>query len=151
MSNEAIAPVRIRDMDLIDVSFNLAQAPADSMTLKMRLDYDSSGVEMLPHEAGYQVTLQLSVNAAYVNVADQDDVRAEAHVRVLTTVYVTKDIDNSGEDPKRYLEGNALSMSYAHARSCLMMIAGMTPMQSFVLPPILPYALLDIAGAPEDA
>ncbi len=52
-------------------------------------------------------------------------------------------IDESGEDPQRYLAANAISIAYSHARSSIMVLAGMSPIQSFILPAVLPYSILD--------
>ena len=47
----------------------------------------------------------------------------------------------SEAEAKEYLLSNAVSMVYAHAKSCFMTITGLSPMGAVVLPTIFPYAI----------
>ena len=63
------------------------------------------------------------------------------------------EIDESWENPQRYLAANSISIAYSHARSSIMVLAGMTPIQSFILPAVLPYSILDegVNGDPDSS
>lgn len=147
MSNDILAPIRINNLFLTDIQFQLANSPAEHMSLRVE---ENHNIEAFSRDAKtdlYSLTLVFRLDANLIDEDNPEDVLVHSHAQIIIDVSVPSDIDQSGQNPKIYLESNAISMAYAHARSSIMMLAGLSPMQSFVLPPILPYAVI----ADEDA
>lgn len=143
MSDSILAPVQILDMFLTDIQFHIEQSPASSMIMHVQEQHDVSEVQKTEDDSAYWLTMEVTVDAALSNQDDADDVRARATACVHVSVAVPAEIDRSGTDRDAYLEANALSIAYSHARSCIMALAGMSPMRSFILPAVLPYNMLD--------
>ena len=146
MINEpAYAPVFIERMWLTDTSFSLGHTPAESMKLEMGISYEKSPLRADDDGTRHEV-LDLEVNARLVNEEDVDDVRlsAMAHVQIEVGVNMPDIPDEKAEE---YLTRNALSMSYAHARSCILTISSLSPMDGLILPPILPDEVIRASEA----
>lgn len=142
MSKRSIfAPIFIDRMWLTDIGFNLGMEPADSMTVKVDISYEAS--ELSKGEDGVcRESLDFTVRAFLINEEDSDDVRLSAMARIQT--FVGADLPGISDDEAgRYLTRNALSMSYAHARSCIMSVTALSPMRGFILPPVIPDEIID--------
>ena len=141
MSNGTIfAPISIDRMWLTKVDFDIDPQPADKMVVKVDIDLGRGHVER-SDDGTLHETIELSVRALLVNEDDEDDVRMSASASMVTEVS-TDFPDLSDEEGERYLTRNAISMSYSHARSCIMAVSAMSPMRGFMLPPILPDEIL---------
>lgn len=143
MNDSILAPIQILDMFVTDIMFHIEQSPADSMTMHVREDHRYSVPQKTEDGLAYMLNMDMDVSATLSDTNDPDDIRAQAGASVHISVAVPSDIDKSGIDCDSYLKANALSMAYGHARSCIMTLAGMSPMTSFILPPVLPYSMLD--------
>ena len=145
MSKSSIfAPVFIDRMWLTDIGFNLGTEPADSMTVKVDISYEAS--ELAKDEDGIcRESINLTVRAFLVNEKDDDDVRLSAMARIQT--FVGANLPGiSDDEAERYLTKNALSMSSAHARSCIMSVTSLSPMRGFILPPVIPDEVINGAS-----
>ncbi len=136
------APVRILEMCVRETHFKVVGEPADAMSLSMRINMDKTEVLENEETREYELPLNLGIDVSLVNKEDVSDIRMSAFVNVVSVLSVACD-GISAEDALRYLRINGLSMSYAHARSFLMTLAAMSPMQSFILPPVIPDVLLN--------
>lgn len=143
MNESILAPIQILDMFVTDIMFHVEQSPADSMTMHVREDHRYSAPQKTEDGLAYTLSMDMDVDAALSDTDDPDDIRARGGVSVHISVAVPSDIDESDIDRDSYLRANALSMAYGHARSCIMTLAGMSPMTTFILPPVLPYSMLD--------
>ena len=141
MSNSTIfAPISIDRMWLTKVDFDIDPQPADKMVVKVDIDLGRGHVRRSDDGVMHE-TIELAVRALLVNEDDEDDVRMSAKASMVTEV--STDFPNlSDEEGERYLTRNAISMSYSHARSCIMAVTAMSPMGGFTLPPILPDEIL---------
>lgn len=141
MSDSTIfAPISIDRMWLTKVDFAIDPEPADKMVVKVDLDLGKGHVNRSDDGVVHE-TVELAVRALLVNEDDEDDVRMSASASMITEV--STDFPGlSDEDAERYLTRNAVSMSYSHARSCIMAVSAMSPMGGFTLPPILPDEIL---------
>lgn len=137
------APVFIERMWLADTSFSLEHAPADSMLLKTGINYEKTPLRTDEEGIRHEV-LDLEVSARLVNEEDENDVRltATAHVQIEVGVDLPSLPDDKAEE---YLTKNAVSMAYAHARSCILTISSLSPMDGLILPPILPDEVIKTA------
>ena len=137
------APVFIERMWLADTSFSLEHAPADSMLLKTGINYEKTPLRTDEEGIRHEV-LDLEVSARLVNEEDVNDVRltATAHVQIEVGVDLPSLPDDKAEE---YLTKNAVSMAYAHARSCILTISSLSPMDGLILPPILPDEVIKTA------
>ena len=142
MSN-ILAPLRIIDLCATDLQFTIIGSPVDDMRLNIQEQHRTSDLETSKSGDCYTLDLDLDLDADLLNPEDRDHPLLHSHATINIKVSVSKEIDNSGEDPRRYLEANAVSIAYSHARSSLMMLAGLTPVQTFVLPAILPYNAIE--------
>lgn len=136
------APVRILEMCVRETHFKVAGEPADAMSLSMRINMDKTEVCENKETGEYELPINLVIDVDLVNKEDASDTRMSASVDVASMLSVACD-GISSENALRYLRLNGLSMSYAHARSFLMTLAAMSPMQSFILPPVIPDVLLN--------
>lgn len=137
------APVFIERMWLADTSFSLEHAPADSMLLRTGISYEKSPLRTDEDGVRHEV-LDLEVSARLVNEEDENDVRLSAMAHVQIEVGV--DLPNLPDDEaEKYLTKNAISMSYAHARTCILTISSLSPMDGLILPPILPDEVIKTA------
>ena len=141
MSESAtLAPISIDRMWLTKVDFDIDPEPADKMVVKVDIDLRSGHVSRSDDGVMHE-TIELAVRARLVNEDDEEDVRMSASASMVTEV--STDFPNlSDEAGERYLIRNAVSISYSHARSCIMAVSAMSPMGGFTLPPILPDEIL---------
>ena len=148
MSKSSIfAPIFIDRMWLTDIGFNLDVEPADSMTVKVDINYEVSGLTR-DEDGVCRESIDLTVRAFLVNEEDDDDIRLSAMARIQT--FVGADLPGISDDKaERYLAKNALSMSYAHARSCIMSVTALSPMRGFILPPVIPDEIINEASQGE--
>lgn len=143
MSDNILAPIQILDMFLTDIRFHIEQSPAKDMTLHIQEHHEASDVQAADDGSAYKLNMDLTVAANLSNVDDADDIRAHAQASVHISIAVPLDIDDAKVDRKAYLEANAISIAYGHARSCIMTLAGLSPMhQPFILPAVLPYNMI---------
>ena len=142
MMVDIIAPIQIDELYLVNSEFRIASSPAPNMVLQLNEEHQYDNYQTNETEMTYELSMTMSVNADLVNEEERDDVRVHAFCQVFIEVSVPKNIDESDADPLEYLKANALSMAYSHARSCIMMNAGLSPISTFVLPAILPYSIL---------
>ncbi len=143
------APLNLLMLTVPESSFRVAENPADSMRMELDVTPTFSEIEEDDEHDEYALAMSLSVHASLVNTEDEDDVRAEARVRVESVVSVPRQIGDPGRGLD-YLKLNGTSISYGHARSYLMPLASMSPMSSFVLPAIVPSAMLGISDMGEE-
>ena len=136
MSRSIFAPVFIDHMWLSSISFDLEREPAESMMVKVDVDFEAGPLKR-DEDGLWHEEMIVSVTGCLVSDRDESDVRLSASARIETAVGVNAG-SKSEKDVKRYLTMNALSMSYSHARSCIMTVSGLSPMRDFILPPVLP-------------
>ena len=86
------------------------------------------------------VAINLTVNASLVdNENDEEKMRAGTVVFISASASIPEEFSDA--EAKEYLLSNAVSMAYAHAKSCLMGITGLSPMGVMTLPAILPSVI----------
>lgn len=144
MSNSFFAPVQIASLFLQNTSFEIIGQPADVMNLKVELlllcNEDDLSIQ---DDETTHLSMSLRVVANLINDKDDDDVRVASLATVFIDVFVNDSANNQNrKEIFKYLRINGVSIAYAHARTCLMMLAGLTPLSDYVLPPILPNEYL---------
>ena len=87
------------------------------------------------------VAIDLNVSTSLVDSDNDDEVKMSAGLVVFISVRATLPQELSEAEAKEYLLSNAVSMAYAHAKSCFMTITGLSPMGAVVLPSIFPCAI----------
>ncbi len=141
ITNSIIAPIELRNLKLMDVHFKLVDEPAENAKLNLSIDYKTSNPEAEGPDGAYVLSAFLKLSASLGNPDDETDVCLESGTDVVAEVAIDSSYFDTPDDARDYLAKNALSMSYAHSRSVLMAIAGMTPVSDFILPPIIPDAI----------
>lgn len=140
ISDSVIAPIKLRTLTISDVHFRLAEESLDDMKLDLGFDYKTSEPDNSGSGGVYALRANLGLSATLANPEDPTDIRLDSGTNVLVEVAIGCSCFESAEAACDYLATNALSMAYAHARSVLMTVAGMTPINNFILPPIIPSA-----------
>ena len=138
MENVILAPIQVERLYLVDSSFHIEDAPARGMDQRLGLDIEAKQLEVNDGEG--LVAINLTVNASLVdNENDEEKMRAGTVVFISASASIPKEFSDA--EAKEYLLSNAVSMAYAHAKSCLMGITGLSPMGVMTLPAILPSVI----------
>ena len=137
--NEFIAPIQVQNLCLLGCSFRIADKPAQNMDQRLGLDVEVKKLEVAGAEGA--VDMDLSVSTSFVDSENDDEEKMSAGLVVFISVRATLPQELSEAEAKEYLLSNAVSMAYAHAKSCFMTITGLSPMGAVVLPSIFPYAI----------
>ena len=87
------------------------------------------------------MAIDLNVSTSLVDSENADEEKMSAGLVVFISVCATLPQELSEAEAKEYLLSNAVSMAYAHAKSCFMTITGLSPMGAVVLPSIFLYAI----------
>lgn len=141
ISNAIIAPIQLNALKVIDVHLKLTGEEADNMKLNLGIEYKTSEVDGNESDGVYALRASLALAASLANPENESDIRLDSGASILIDVSIDASYFKAPEEARDYLAKNALSMAYAHARSVLMTIAGMTPAGDFILPPIIPSAI----------
>lgn len=139
MSGDFIAPIQIVNLFVVDSDFHIEDSPSDNMELKVDVSYQD--VYLWKNDNGAHASLKMCVSGSLV---DRDgDAREKMHAGVTVSISVSAQIPKSSSDDeaRHYLLSNAISMAYAHAKSYLMVVTGLSPMGALTLPAILPAEL----------
>ena len=139
MSGDFIAPIQIVNLFVVDSDFHIEDLPSDNMELKVDVSYQD--VHLWKNYNGAHASLKMCVSGSLV---DRDgDTREKMHAGVTVSISVSAQIPKSSSDDeaRHYLLSNAISMAYAHAKSYLMVVTGLSPMGALTLPAILPAEL----------
>lgn len=138
MENVILAPIQVERLYLVDSSFHIEDAPAKDMDQRLGLDIEAKQLEVNDGEG--LVAINLTVNASLVdNENDEEKMRAGTVVFISASASIPEEF--SDVEANEYLLSNAVSMAYAHAKSCLMGITGLSPMGVMTLPAILPSVI----------
>lgn len=138
MENVILAPIQVERLHLVDSSFHIEDAPAKDMDQRLGLDIEAKQLEVNDGEG--LVAINLTVNASLVdNENDEEKMRAGTVVFISASASIPEEFSDA--EAKEYLLSNAVSMAYAHAKSCLMGITGLSPMGVMTLPAILPSVI----------
>lgn len=138
MENVILAPIQVERLYLVDSSFHIEDAPAKDMDQRLGLDIEAKQLEVNDGEG--LVAINLTVNASLVdNENDEEKMRAGTVVFISASASIPEEFSDA--EAKEYLLSNAVSMAYAHAKSCLMGITGLSPMGVMTLPAILPSVI----------
>lgn len=138
MENVILAPIQVERLYLVDSSFHIEDAPAKDMDQRLGLDIEAKQLEINDGEG--LVAINLTVNASLVdNENDEEKMRAGTVVFISASASIPEEFSDA--EAKEYLLSNAVSMAYAHAKSCLMGITGLSPMGVMTLPAILPSVI----------
>lgn len=138
MENVILAPIQVERLYLVDSSFHIENAPAKDMDQRLGLDIEAKQLEVNDGEG--LVAINLTVNASLVdNENDEEKMRAGTVVFISASASIPEEFSDA--EAKEYLLSNAVSMAYAHAKSCLMGITGLSPMGVMTLPAILPSVI----------
>ena len=138
MENVILAPIQVERLYLVDSSFHIEDAPAKDMDQRLGLDIEAKQLEVNDGEG--RVAINLTVNASLVdNENDEEKMRTGTVVFISASASIPEEFSDA--EAKEYLLSNAVSMAYAHAKSCLMGITGLSPMGVMTLPAILPSVI----------
>ena len=143
MENVILAPIQVERLYLVDSSFHIEDAPAKDMDQRLGLDIEAKRLKVNDGEG--LVAINLTVNASLVdNENDEEKMRAGTVVFISASASIPEEFSDA--EAKEYLLSNAVSMAYAHAKSCLMglsliHITGLSPMGVMTLPAILPSVI----------
>lgn len=136
--NVILAPIQVERLYLVDSSFHIEDAPAKDMDQRLGLDIEAKQLEVNDGEG--LVAINLTVNASLVdNENDEEKMRAGTVVFISASASIPEEFSDA--EAKEYLLSNTVSMAYAHAKSCLMGITGLSPMGVMTLPAILPSVI----------
>lgn len=141
ITNSIIAPIALNSLNVSNVKFSVIEDSTDDMELQLEINYETQ--EPANNGAGgtYALRAKLDLTASLVDHDNPKNAKLESNVTVLAEVSMASSYFRSAEEARNHLATNALSMSYSHARSTLMTIAGMTSAKGFILPPIIPSAI----------
>mgnify|MGYP004468728965 FL=1 len=137
--SELIAPIQVQNLCLLGSSFRIADKPAQNMDQRLGLDIEVKKLDIDGAEGA--VDMDLSVSTSLVGSENDDEEKMSAGLVVFISVRAALSQELSEAEAKEYLLSNAVSMAYAHAKSCVMTITGLSPMGAVVLPSIFPYAI----------
>lgn len=146
MTGQIGAPVFIEGMYITESSFRLSDQPANAMSLNLNVEFERG--ELRSNEDGSAKTesVTLSVRASLVSQDAPDDERMSVFVCAEGTVGAPAETPlKDDEDVIRYLSTNGASFLYSHIRSYVMTLTGLSPMGAFILPPVLPQAVVERA------
>ena len=85
--------------------------------------------------------MDLSVNTSLFDSDNDDEEKMSTGLVAFISVRAALPRELSEAEAKEYLLSNAVSMAYAHAKSCFMTITGLSPMGAVALPSIFPCAI----------
>lgn len=139
MSGDFIAPIQVVNLFVVDSDFHIEDSPSDNMDLKVDVSYQD--VHLWKNDNGAHASLKMCVSGSLV---DRDgDAQEKMHAGVTVSISVSAQIPKSSSDDeaRHYLLSNAISMAYAHVKSYLMVVTGLSPMGALTLPAILPAEL----------
>ena len=134
------APVFIEKLWLAGINFSIERDPADSMHMNLSVSIEKTPMHKDEDGARHEA-VDVYVDVFLVNDEDEDDTRLSASAHIYIEVGVDYP-DLADDDAESYLTRNAVSMSYSHARSCLMSVTSLSPMSGLILPPVLPDELI---------
>lgn len=146
MTGQIGAPVFIEGMYITESSFRLSDQPASAMSLNLNVEFEKG--ELRSNEDGSAKTesVTLSVRASLVSQDASDDERMSVFVCAAGTVGAPAETPfKDDEDVVRYLSTNGASFLYSHIRSYVMTLTGLSPMGAFILPSVLPQAVVEHA------
>lgn len=139
MSKEFIAPIQVASMYVVDSDFHIENSPSQNMELKVDVDYHD--VQLRKEDSYGFADLKLCVRGGLVDRGDNAKEKMRAGVTVSISVSAQMPESCSDDDARQYILSNAISMAYAHAKSYLMVVTGLSPMGTLTLPAILPSEL----------
>lgn len=139
MSGDFIAPIQIVNLFVVDSDFHIEDSPSDNMDLKVDVSYQD--VHLCKNDNGAHASLKMRVSGSLVDRDGdaQEKMRAGVTVSISVSAQIPK--SSSDDEARHYLLSNAISMAYAHAKSYLMVVTGLSPMGALTLPAILPAEL----------
>lgn len=139
MSGDFIAPIQIVNLFVVDSDFHIEDSPSDNMDLKVDVNYQD--VHLWKNDNGAHASLKMRVSGSLVDRDGdaQEKMRAGVTVSISVSAQIPK--SSSDDEARHYLLSNAISMAYAHAKSYLMVVTGLSPMGALTLPAILPAEL----------
>ena len=139
MSRPFISPITIEELKVVDFEFKVnPKGPTGDLKMDLTLESPPAIVALDEEKGRYRSDVGLKVD---VSLSDDSDQRMSSSIQMIAAVTVPRDIGNE-KRAGEYLKLNGVSMLYAHARTCFMTIAGLTPMANFILPPIDPMAYI---------
>ncbi len=141
ITNSVIAPIHLNALSVSNVSFSVIDDSADDMELQLEINYETQEPANNGSDGTYALRAKLDLTASLAAHGSPEDAKLKSSITVLAEVSMASSYFQSDEEARNHLATNALSMSYSHARSTLMTIAGMTPAKGFMLPPIIPSAI----------
>lgn len=146
---EILAPVQIDSMHVRESSISVADSPAKSMKLGLRVEVAET--EMVEDDKAdvYRLPIDMTVRITYLNSEDEEDERLSAMANVVARLSISRQLGERDE-AFTYLRRNGVSMAYAHARSYIMTLAALSPIGSLIIPPVVPDALLAERDDTED-
>ena len=146
----ALAPFNIDSIRVSEASFSVEEQPADTMTMDLGIDMGVTEVQMAEVDDLYVMNVDLTVRADLCNSEDKEDKRLRSMVKVVVRLSMARGF--AGDDEAcEWLKRNAVSLAYSHARSYLMALAALSPMRQFILPPVMPEAIIENAEKEADA
>lgn len=139
MSKDFIAPIQVVHLFVVDSNFHIEDSPSDNMELKVDVSYQD--VRLWKNDNGAHASLKMCVFGSLVDGDDGTQVKMRAGVTVSISVSAQMPTNSPDDEARQYLLSNAISMAYAHAKSYLMVVTGLSPMGALTLPAILPAEL----------
>ena len=87
------------------------------------------------------MAIDLNVSTSLVDSENDNEEKMSAGLVAFISVRDALPRELSEAEAKEYFLLNAVSMAYAHAKSCFMTITGLSPTAAVVLPSIFPCAI----------
>lgn len=87
------------------------------------------------------MAIDLNVSTSLVDSDNDNEEKMSAGLVVFISVRAALPQELSEAEAKEYFLSNAVSMAYAHAKSCFMTITGLSPMGTVVFPSFFPCAI----------
>lgn len=142
MSLQWISPVRILDLTLLGISFNIDEEfTNEEIDLSFTVNFTAGEFDEQEESLSCRYTLE---NILKWNIKGTDKEAFNASCKVGIYISVPKDVvsDFSEEEKQQYLSANAVSLAYGKIRSEIESITAETPVGKQVLPAIAPYEFL---------
>ena len=109
--------------------------------MELKVDVGYQDVQLRKEDSYGYADLKMCVRGSLVDRDDNAKEKMHAGVTVSISVSAQMPENCSDDDARQYLLSNAISMAYAHAKSYLMVVTGLSPMGALTLPAILPAEL----------
>lgn len=141
MNECVLAPINVNDLYIVDCTMHLEKEPARQMSLSLNVETHKDKLKIDGNGLATK-QLNMSIEARLLSSDDPSDCRFSVSLSVNIEVSILASEADDSEEIDNYLNMNAASIAYGHARSAIMTITGLSPLGAFVIPAVMPNELI---------